>query len=106
MIATERNDARRIDRQLYGRCARQGDPGSVEAILSWQDEIIESWALGLIVRLTRRIDCGGRLKQWIGLALTGAAQRAQEHRDARVRKDLLAQDRRLKDVFAIGGLME
>ena len=41
VIATECNDSRRIDRQLYGRCGRQGDPGSVEAILSWEDEILD-----------------------------------------------------------------
>jgi preprotein translocase subunit SecA len=31
VIATERHDARRIDRQLFGRCGRQGDPGTYEA---------------------------------------------------------------------------
>jgi preprotein translocase subunit SecA len=30
VIACQVNDSRRIDRQLYGRCARQGEPGSVE----------------------------------------------------------------------------
>ena len=40
VIAVERNEARRIDRQLYGRCARQGAPGSVESILSLEDDII------------------------------------------------------------------
>ena len=39
VIAVERNDARRIDRQLFGRCARQGDPGSYESILSLEDEL-------------------------------------------------------------------
>jgi preprotein translocase subunit SecA len=37
VIATCRNDARRIDRQLFGRCARQGDPGSHQSILAFQD---------------------------------------------------------------------
>ncbi len=40
VIAVERNEARRIDRQLFGRSARQGDPGSYESILSLEDEII------------------------------------------------------------------
>ncbi|MCZ6475172.1 MAG: prepilin peptidase, partial [Gammaproteobacteria bacterium] len=35
VIATERNEAKRIDRQLFGRCGRQGDPGSFEEILSY-----------------------------------------------------------------------
>ncbi|MGB5443047.1 MAG: preprotein translocase subunit SecA, partial [Gammaproteobacteria bacterium] len=42
VIAVERNESRRIDRQLYGRCARQGDPGSFESILSLEDEILTS----------------------------------------------------------------
>ena len=40
VIAVERNESQRIDRQLFGRCARQGAPGSVESILSLEDEIL------------------------------------------------------------------
>jgi preprotein translocase subunit SecA len=40
VIAIERNESRRVDRQLYGRCARQGDPGSFESILSLEDDIL------------------------------------------------------------------
>ena len=41
VILTERHEAARIDRQLAGRCARQGDPGSYEAILSLEDSLLE-----------------------------------------------------------------
>jgi preprotein translocase subunit SecA len=34
VIAAERNESGRIDRQLFGRCARQGDPGTAQAIVS------------------------------------------------------------------------
>ena len=37
VVATERSEARRIDRQLKGRCGRQGDPGSFEMLLSLED---------------------------------------------------------------------
>ncbi len=40
VIAVERNESRRIDRQLYGRSARQGAPGSAESILSIEDDIL------------------------------------------------------------------
>ena len=40
VIATERHEARRIDRQLFGRCARQGDPGSARAYVSMDDELM------------------------------------------------------------------
>ncbi|MGN7614118.1 prepilin peptidase [Magnetococcales bacterium HHB-1] len=40
VIAAERNESLRIDRQLFGRCARQGDPGSVQAFMSLDDEMV------------------------------------------------------------------
>jgi preprotein translocase subunit SecA len=39
VIATERHESGRIDRQLFGRGARQGDPGSAQAFLSLDDEL-------------------------------------------------------------------
>lgn len=39
VIATERHESPRIDRQLFGRCARQGDPGEVEVFVSLEDEL-------------------------------------------------------------------
>lgn len=41
VIATERHEARRIDRQLYGRCGRQGDPGEIYEVLSLEDPILQ-----------------------------------------------------------------
>ena len=43
VIGTERHESRRIDRQLAGRCARQGDPGHSEFYVSLEDEIIEAF---------------------------------------------------------------
>jgi preprotein translocase subunit SecA len=44
VIATERHEAARIDRQLMGRCARQGDPGRCERFSSLEDEIVAMYA--------------------------------------------------------------
>ncbi len=43
VLATERHDAGRIDRQLFGRCGRQGDPGSFQVVVSLEDEIIHEF---------------------------------------------------------------
>ena len=43
VIGTERHESRRIDRQLAGRCARQGDPGYAQFFVSLEDEIIEAF---------------------------------------------------------------
>lgn len=40
VIAAERNESTRVDRQLFGRCARQGDPGSARAIVALDDELV------------------------------------------------------------------
>merc|ERR1739838_1289705 len=40
IIGTERNDSRRIDNQLRGRCGRQGDPGRSRFFLSIEDKLI------------------------------------------------------------------
>jgi len=44
IIGTERNDSRRIDNQLRGRCGRQGDPGISRFFLSLDDSLIRLFA--------------------------------------------------------------
>ncbi len=44
MIGTERHESRRVDNQLSGRCARQGDRGIVRFFLSVEDPIIQRFA--------------------------------------------------------------
>jgi preprotein translocase subunit SecA len=44
VVNTHLNASRRIDRQLYGRAARQGQPGSFECILARSDDAIHAWA--------------------------------------------------------------
>lgn len=41
VIAAERHESGRIDRQLFGRCARQGDPGSGQAFMAADDELLQ-----------------------------------------------------------------
>jgi len=50
VILTEYHESQRIDRQLYGRCARQGDPGSCSVFVSLEDDIFSThapWAQAL-----------------------------------------------------------
>lgn len=41
VLATERHESGRVDRQLFGRAGRQGDPGSAQAFVSWEDELLQ-----------------------------------------------------------------
>ena len=43
VLATERHESGRVDRQLFGRSARQGDPGSAQAFVSLEDELIRRY---------------------------------------------------------------
>ena len=44
VLGTERHEARRIDNQLRGRCGRQGDKGSSQFFLSFDDELMRTFA--------------------------------------------------------------
>ena len=82
VILTEYHESRRIDRQLFGRCARQGDPGSCEAIVSLEDDIYwvyASSATGLLERFGRigaRLAFRGFLR-WASLACPVSRRAAQ-----------------------------
>src|SRR5581483_10913022 len=65
VLGTERHEAARIDRQLIGRAARQGDPGSSEFYLSLEDELLEG--LGPYRQnALRETGAGGGNRNWDG----------------------------------------
>jgi preprotein translocase subunit SecA len=108
VIATERHEARRIDRQLFGRCGRQGDPGTSEALVSLEDELMTVY-----IGNTRRWFAiaalkfpGGFFGRWIGKILFRKAQRAAERLHGRMRHDLLKMDEQLSDSLAFTGRPE
>ena len=55
VIGSERHDARRIDRQLRGRCARQGDPGSSRFYVSLEDNLMRLFASDKVASFMERI---------------------------------------------------
>jgi preprotein translocase subunit SecA len=106
VIATERHEARRIDRQLFGRCGRQGDPGSYEAVVSLEDELVSVYGSpwrALALRLALR---SGRVPRWIGRFAVWRAQRVAQRLHARMRRDLLRADERLETTLAFSGRFE
>jgi preprotein translocase subunit SecA len=107
VLATERHDARRIDRQLFGRGGRQGDPGSFQAIVSLEDEIVQEIFKGKALRLGKRLWRGGKpLPAWLGGLLVSVAQRAAERHHASSRGALLRIDDQLSDLLAFTGRPE
>jgi preprotein translocase subunit SecA len=51
IVATERHDSRRVDRQLRGRSGRQGDPGSSQFFVSLEDDLMRKFGSERIARL-------------------------------------------------------
>jgi preprotein translocase subunit SecA len=104
VIATQRGDAKRIDRQLYGRCGRQGDPGSHEDILSLEDEPVLRHYGRPARRLMSRMGKGNTpIARWLGGFLTRLPQRAEEKRHAQMRRGLVDLEEHLGDLLAFSG---
>ncbi len=100
VILTERHEAGRIDRQLEGRCGRQGDPGSTEVIVSMADPLLEFVERSLL----RGLAGGGTpLGRWAGIRLLARAQRAAERAHSRARRELMKIDRKLGTLLAFTG---
>ncbi|MBN2060014.1 MAG: preprotein translocase subunit SecA [Deltaproteobacteria bacterium] len=108
VIATERHEAGRIDRQLFGRCGRQGDPGSCEAILSLEDELLMTY-IGRTVRWILKNILGkprGITARWFAQPILRRAQRFAEKQHAGIRHDLLKMDEQLSQSLAFSGRQE
>jgi preprotein translocase subunit SecA len=103
VIAAMRNRARRIDRQLIGRAARHGDPGSAERLLSLDDALFtEHWPLALR-RLARRSARQALVPRWLALPLAALAQRQAEWNQRAVRQHLRRGDRHADELYGFAG---
>jgi len=93
VIGSELHDTPRIDRQLFGRCGRQGDPGSYRQFLSLEDDVLcAAYPREKLALMRRR--CAGRLGK--AEAMLRAAQRMVERRHYRQRRLLLHQEKEIK----------
>ncbi|MFW6059606.1 MAG: DEAD/DEAH box helicase [Phycisphaeraceae bacterium] len=86
VIGTERHTARRVDRQLAGRAARQGEPGSAVAIVSLEDELLRRHA-PRAAAMVRRTGMTSVARVVFRLAQRRAERRAREQRRAVLKRD-------------------
>jgi preprotein translocase subunit SecA len=95
VMGTERHESRRIDRQLRGRCARQGDPGLSRFYVSFEDDLMRNF--GASDRMTKIMERFG-IKEgeelehpWLNKSVE-TAQKRVEQRNYLIRRRTLEFD--------------
>jgi len=92
VVGTERHEARRIDRQLRGRCARQGDPGASRFFVSFEDDLMRNFgAADRMTKIMERfgLEEGQELEhRWLNKSVE-TAQKRVEQRNYLIRKRTL-----------------
>jgi len=94
VIGTERHQSRRIDRQLRGRCSRQGDPGLTKFFLSLEDELMRLFLQGNLASrmMEGAMKDGEELEHpWLNRSIE-SAQKKVEQQNFSARKRLLQYD--------------
>jgi preprotein translocase subunit SecA len=99
VLGTERHEARRIDRQLQGRSARQGDPGSSQFFTSLEDELLEGLGEIRQAELLAAGKKGGNIDWQRYLPSFLKAQARVERRHYRQRVDLMIYERQRQEIL-------
>ena len=99
VVLTEFHESPRVDRQLFGRSARQGEPGSAQAMVAADDALFERTPLWL-----RRLMSGrGAVARRMLRGLVARKQAAAEGRALRVRLQTLQADKELHRLIGFAG---
>ncbi len=94
VMGTERHESRRIDRQLRGRCARQGDPGSSHFFIGLEDDLMRLFGSDKIVKYMEKmgLEEGQELEHPLLNRSIGQAQKRVEQHNFQIRKRTLEYD--------------
>lgn len=94
VMGTTRHQSRRIDRQLRGRCARQGDPGSSKFYVSFEDSLLRLFASPRLTAILQRFRPpeGEPISASMLNKSIETAQKRIEQRNANIRKHTLEYD--------------
>jgi preprotein translocase subunit SecA len=94
VLGTERHESRRIDRQLRGRCSRQGDPGSSHFFISLEDDLMRLFGSDRIVKMMEKmgLEEGQELSHPLLNRSIQQAQKRVEQHNFQIRKRTLEYD--------------
>jgi preprotein translocase subunit SecA len=100
VISCQHNASRRIDRQLIGRCARRGDPGSAQTLLALDKPLAAAWVPAWLARRVSERGLGA--PGWLVRLLVEGPQWREERRGRRLRRELLKRDEDAQRRLAFG----
>jgi len=103
VILTEYHESARVDRQLFGRCARQGEPGTVEAMVCIEDELFRRYAATLSKLAAGSATQRGKVSPLLLRALVRVAQALAESHNRGIRMSTLKQDKKLQQMLGFSG---
>jgi preprotein translocase subunit SecA len=107
VILTEFHESPRIDRQLFGRAGRQGDPGTFEAVVSLEDEIFSRFASRLASACSRLpIKPRCPIPRRFGRVLRNVTQASAERFNLAVRRETMRRYKQLDKALAFAGIPE
>jgi preprotein translocase subunit SecA len=104
VIVTEFHESARIDRQLVGRCARQGDPGVYIVIVAMTDQLFRNhggWLYRWLIEQQQHLNHA--IQDWQLALLKNYAQHRAERLNAKIRMETLRQDRQFDQTLAFAG---
>lgn len=98
VLGTERNGLRRVDNQLAGRAGRQGDPGTVQFLMSKEDELLKVFGNNKQLSSGQSIFLGeGALSGNLVTKLVTSSQQSYEQQGFSARKNLMKYDSALAE---------
>ncbi len=112
VICCEKNDSRRIDRQLAGRSARQGDPGSYKVICSIEDDGVIKYFSSITLmllryRYKRNLPAGETVRpNSMAKSLINIPQRIMEYKHRQIRKSMMKIDEKRESMLGFTGESE
>ena len=105
VICCQHNVSRRIDRQLVGRCARRGDPGTVRTMLALDKPLISKLVPKALARRVTAAE-GFDRPQWLVHWLVTLPQRLEERRQRLERRELLRREAHAERALTFGTAKE